>query len=242
MFRIIFVALVLFGSLFLVFKTYHFWYGNILIKKLEQIYEDKEVQCISTTYLLLGDSRIVQWNIPDSIIPSNQIFNYGIDGQTSGQALHRARDYFRRYNSVYSIIQIGINDLKIIGLYPERSKDISDLTMKNIKSLVKLCQEKQSTPILMTIIPPGRVELKRFLFWNRKVNESVVQVNKRIISYCKNSGIFVFNSSELFSGDGLSIKEEYRKDCLHLNKKGYQILNYELNNIIKSHLLDQQFY
>jgi hypothetical protein len=54
--------------------------------------------------------------------------------------------------------------------------------------------KKQGTTTLMTIIPTERIELKRFLFWKRKVNESMAQVNKCIISYRGNNGIVVFNT------------------------------------------------
>jgi lysophospholipase L1-like esterase len=36
------------------------------------------------------------------------------------------------------------------------------------------------------------------------------------------------------SDDELTIRKEYQKDCLHLNEKGYEVLNAELQKVINT--------
>ena len=232
-----FIAVYLLGSLIILYKIYYFASGRELWNKLDPIYEHSELSFKSTSYLFLGDSRIFQWEIPDSIIPSNRRLNIGIEGQTSSQVLQRAKDYFANNHSDYVIIQVGINDLKLIGYYPERDKYIVSLTTKNIKELLETCTKHHSIPLFITIIPPGTVELKRVLFWNKKINNAVKQVNEVILSYCKEERIRVLNASELLSGDGFVISKEYERGCFHLNEKGYKMLNSELVKIIKEHTI-----
>lgn len=231
------IAVYILGSVATLYKVYYNTSGRELWNKIDPIYEHSKISFKSTSYLFLGDSRIAQWEIPDSVISSNHRLNIGIEGQTSSQVLQRAKDYFTKNHSDYAIIQVGINDLKLIGYYPERDKYIVSLTIKNIKELLETCTKHQSIPLFITIIPPGTVELKRVLFWNKKVNNAVIQVNKAIVSYCGEKKIKVLNASELLSDDGFVIRKEYERGCLHLNEKGYKTLNSELVKIIKEHIL-----
>lgn len=219
------------GGIFVLYRVYKKLYGTELWNRLDAVNNHTNFTLKSTKYLLIGDSRILQWKVNDSIIPSDQLFNYGIDAQTSGQVLQRAKDYFAGYHADCVLVQVGINDLKVIGFYPEKAEYIRTLTINNIKLLLKLCKKNKSTPIFITIILPGDVELKRMLFWNTEVNTSVAQVNNILVSYCKKEDIQVIDATKLLTQDGLTIRKEYQKDCLHLNVKGYELLNIELQKI-----------
>lgn len=229
------MLILLIGSITGLFKVYHHLYGAELWNRLDPIYSHKNISYKSQKFLLIGDSRIAQWEIPDSIIISTHLFNIGIDSQTSGQILQRAKDYFENYHSTYVVIQVGINDLKLIGFYPERAEYITSLTIRNIKSILELCIKQKSTPIFVNIIPPGSVELKRIPFWNNEINKSVAEVNKILMTYCESEKITVLDASKLLSEDGLRIKNEFETDCLHINEKGYKCLNIELEKIIRTY-------
>lgn len=220
-----------FGGFFVLYRFYKTLYGTELWNRLDAVNNHTNFTLKSTKYLLIGDSRISQWKVNNSIIPSDQLLNYGIDAQTSSQVFSRAKDYFAGYHADSVLIQVGINDLKVIGFYPEKAEYIRTLTIDNIKLLLKLCKKNKSTPILITIIPPGDVELKRMLFWNTEVNTSIAQVNNILVSYCEKEDIQVIDATKLLSQDGLTIRKEYQKDCLHLNVKGYELLNKELQKI-----------
>jgi hypothetical protein len=45
----------------------------------------------------------------------------------------------------------------------------------------------------------------------------------------------------LLSFDGLTIKKEYQKNCLHLNANGYQSLNSELKKILETKMIKKSF-
>lgn len=234
---IVITVFIIFGGIVVFYKVYEKLYGSELWNRLDPINSHTDFTLKPSKYLFIGDSRISQWKVNSSVIPSGQLFNYGIDAQTSCQILARAKEYFENYHADFTVIQVGINDLKVIGFYSEKVEYIRNLTTNNIKSLLELCKKKQSLPIFITIIPPGDVELKRKPFWNNSVNTSVAHINKILITYCEKEDIQVIDATTLLSDDGLTIREEYQKDCLHLNDKGYDVLNAELQRIIDTNTI-----
>lgn len=75
------------------FKMFHALYGKEIMTRLDPVYGQTHLHLESTKYLFIGDSRIAQWTIPDSIITPDNLLNLGIDAQTSAQVLYRARDF-----------------------------------------------------------------------------------------------------------------------------------------------------
>ena len=218
--------------MFIAFKIFHTLYGKELMTRIDPVYSHTELPEKSTEFLFLGDSRIDQWKIPESVINPDNLLNLGIDAQTSAQVLYRAKDYFAQYYASITFIQAGINDLKTIGFYPEKKEYIEQTTISNIKKILILCRINKSEPVFISIFPAGRVELKRRLFWNKQVNESILKVNSDLMDYCRSNNIKTIDSYKLLSSDGLLIDQKLEEDCLHLNKLGYQRLNKALNTFL----------
>jgi lysophospholipase L1-like esterase len=230
---IFFLAAVLCISLTATYRIFRNLYTSELKLRLDPINEGKAIELRSVKFLLLGDSRILQWNIPDSVISSEMILNYGIDSQTSEQVLNRARNYFNKYTAQYVLIQVGINDIKVIGLLPEQKSKIITNTTSNLKLLLNVCVENHSIPIFISILPTGPLELKRRFFWNNKIEEARTVVNCELIGFCKEKKICYLDFDSLVSSENKIIINTYYKDCLHLNEKGYKKINEWLRKYLR---------
>lgn len=235
--REISIALLLAALLFMAFISYklmHHYYGKELTTRLNPIHERKDLEVKSTKYWFIGDSRIAHWDNIAQIIPPERFCNLGIDGQTSAQVLERARYYFKTDSADYVFIQVGINDLKTIGFYPGKYQWIKELTKNNLISLIDLCIENKADPVFISIFPTGRVELKRKLFWNDKIDVAVNEINLEIAAYCKQKSVSFFDGYQILRGENSKMNQTYEKDCLHLNEQGYQTLNKKLKDFINT--------
>lgn len=222
---------------FITYKLVHYYYGKELLTRINPIHEKKNISVVSTEYWFLGDSRIEQWENINQIIHDEYFCNLGIDSQTSAQVLERLKAYFKTDSAKFVFIQVGINDLKVIGFYRDRERQIIEITISNIKTLLNLCMQNRAIPIFMTIFPTGKVEMKRKLFWNSKVEKAIVIVNDSILNYCKDLNIPVFDSYQMLLNekDG-RIKSDFEANCLHLNLNGYNYLSLELKRFLEQEI------
>lgn len=213
----------------------HF-YSKELLVRLDPVFIGAPKQSKSTELWLIGDSRISQWNIPDSILSPNSYSKLGGDGQTTSQLLFRLDFYFQEYKAKYILIQIGINDLKSIGLFPDRSEEITQQTVKNIIHIIENCKKNGCIPIFTTIIPTGSVEIYRLPFWNDDILPSIKQVNSIVVEYCVRNKIDVIDFHEIIVSHN-SKDLNLHKDCLHLNSEGYILLNISLSKFLNNRLI-----
>ena len=176
---------------------------------------------------MLGDSRIGRWN-QELLAGDIKFANLGIDGQTSSQVYYRFKNYLEIDTPELVIVEVGINDLKIIGLDKNLEKSITGNYYGNIEAMVSLCSENDIKVILINIFPVGKIELLRRLIWNRFVNETIREANDRLKSYCDNNLVYYFDAYALLADNGETVNPEYEDDFLHINKRGYEVLSREL--------------
>jgi lysophospholipase L1-like esterase len=129
-------------------------------------------------------------------------------------------------------VQVGINDLKTIPLFPERKNEIIANCKANIRRIVQDSLELGSSVIITTIFPPGEISLFRRLVWSNEIDKAVVEVNHAIRQWGQDK-VIVFDTAKLLSNANGKVRQEYRFDELHLNEQGYQALNRELISILK---------
>jgi lysophospholipase L1-like esterase len=130
------------------------------------------------------------------------------------------------------IIQVCMNDLKTIPLFSERKQEIITDCEENIEMLVQKSLDLNATVILITVFPTsGNVPLARRLVWSNDGYEAIKEVNRFILSL-KNEKVIVFDTASILSDSDGNLKPEYVHDLLHLNDKGYEILNIELVKIL----------
>lgn len=210
---------------YFIFKKF---YSREINLRLSPITENELLTVKSTKFWFLGDSRIYQWNIPNTVIPANQYLNLGINSQTSAQILYRLSLHLEQGLPEYIFLELGINDIKAIGIFPEKKEAIINQCIKNIELVINTCINYNIHPVFCTIFPPGDIQLFRRPIWSKEINNAVVYVNKMVTDFCKLKEVSIFDTySALNDGNGVLIKK-YQHDDLHLNEEGYNFLNIEL--------------
>lgn len=176
--------------------------------------------------VLLGDSRISQWcSYPE--IDAVEYLNLGIGGQTSAQVLFRVNNEAIKSQPDVVVVQVGINDLKAIGVFPEKKQAIVGICQKNIKELVTVLHEHNIEVVVLTIFDPSSPSFLRKPMWSDEIYSAVDEVNE-FIDQLEGNGVTIINCGRELSENG-RIKPEYAKDTLHLSDMGYE----KLNSIVK---------
>jgi lysophospholipase L1-like esterase len=187
--------------------------------------------------ILFGDSRIAYWD-PLPSLKNCQLINRGIGGQTTAQTLLRLEGDVLQLKPAIVVLQVGINDLKTIGIFPESKNDIISLCRENINIIVDQIVENDIQAVLLTIFPPGPVDLFRKPIWSDDICHGIEEVNKMIMEL-EDRGVTVLDCDSILTSGG-SIRPEYAKDTLHLTSAGYEALNNSLspvlNELIRNHL------
>ncbi|MEM9926571.1 MAG: SGNH/GDSL hydrolase family protein [Cyanobacteria bacterium P01_D01_bin.50] len=181
--------------------------------------------------VFFGDSRAEGWISPN--ISGYEFINRGIHGQTSVQTIQRFSSHLPYLQPNIVIIQVGVNDLKTIGLFPERSESIVTNCRENIKQIVEESKNLGAVVILTTIFPVGEVPLQRQPFWSDEIGGAVNEVNSYITTLAEDRVIILDAFSILADSQGM-MPRKYGKDELHLNKQGYEILNLELVKLLNT--------
>jgi lysophospholipase L1-like esterase len=184
-----------------------------------------------TRVVLFGDSRAFSWPSPD--VNGYEFINRGIGSQTSVQTIQRFKYHVSPLRPDVIVIQVGINDLKTIALFPERRQSIVANCRANIERIVKESRDLGAIVIISTIFPAGEVPLERKLFWSDQVNQAVKEVNSYIATLAGEK-IIVFDAFSLLADEQGLMRREYRSDELHLNGLGYKIINKEFVQLLRS--------
>lgn len=203
------------------------------LNPLEDIGMTPETNLCKYSFWIIGDSRAAQWDTSFLNYTSLDIWNSGIGGQSSKQVLERFENDLEISQPDYLLLQVGINDLKCIGLL--KDKDITENCINNIIRILDICMEKDIFVIYSSIFPVGKIETLRKPFWSNNINDSLRKVNSVIKKYCIRNNISFFDSYSILldSTRPNMIKKEYQNDFMHLNKKGYVYLSRRLHDSIE---------
>lgn len=181
--------------------------------------------------MFFGDSRAAAW--PDPPLATFRYVNRGIGGQTSAQVWLRYDAHVRPQPPTILILQVGINDLKTIPLFPQNRQAVVDSTINNIKAIVAAATEQGSTVILTTIFPTGKVPLERQIFWSDDIAAAIQEVNQAIQAMAA-SNVIIFDSYSLLLDETSATQTAFYQDTLHLNDPGYTHLNTALTPLLAS--------
>jgi lysophospholipase L1-like esterase len=147
------------------------------------------------------------------------------------QVLERFDDHVEPLHPQVIIVQVGINDLKTIPLFPSQKTLIVAGCKANIQQIVLKSLDLSATVILTTIFPHGEIPLERKLFWSADVGEAIEEVNTFTHSL-GGENVIVFDTAAVLADERGVVREEYSRDLLHLNDTGYDTLNGELVHIL----------
>jgi lysophospholipase L1-like esterase len=182
--------------------------------------------------LFFGDSRAQDWPPPDGF-QNFQFVNRAMGGQTSIQVLGRFEPHVVPLRPDLLILQVGINDLTSIPVFPQDKDRLIADCLANIQHVVDQAADMGTTVILTTIFPVAEPPLERRLFsWSDDISTSIVAVNERLRTM-SSAEVLVLDAYAVLVGDQGLIRPEYAADTLHLNWEGYAALNRELSNLFK---------
>jgi len=170
----------------------------------------------SPSCLFIGDSRVSQWK---KYPPFCDSFMYGFSGFTSSQIL-LALPMLEIPDSVERVfLQLGINDLKAIGLYEDRENSIRSNLVGNLDAISLFFLRENIDVYITTIIPASEISYPRKFIWSALIDESVHDINSQLLTW-NVKGIKVIDITKEFNQ-----KYDLYKDELHLNTAGYKMLN-----------------
>ncbi|MSP14187.1 MAG: SGNH/GDSL hydrolase family protein [Chloroflexi bacterium] len=203
-----------------------------------KMYPPSALQDISATnqpvVLFFGDSRAAGWPAPTGI-PGVTFINRGAGGQTSAQVLGRFTEHVLPLKPRVIIIQVGVNDLKTIALFPERRDTIVSDCEANIQEIVTLSLQSGAQVILTTIFMPGQLTIDRRPFWSPDVIGAIKQVNT-FITGLQSDRVTVLDTTNILAHGTEQTDPAYTQDFLHLNAAGYEVLNQELRQVLPKFL------
>jgi lysophospholipase L1-like esterase len=165
-------------------------------------------------------------------MPRFEFYNRGIGNQTSAQVVARFQEHVTPLQPDLIIIQVGVNDLKTIPIFPERREEIVANCKANIEQLVNQSLELDAIVVLTTIFPLGEVPLERRLFWSEDVAVAIDEVNE-FISSLKQEEVLVLNTGMVLADEEGEVRKAYSRDLLHLTETGYEALNEELVIVLR---------
>lgn len=190
--------------------------------------------------VFFGDSRIQDWPPPEGF-RDFQFVNRGIGGQTSIQVLGRFAPQIAPLRPDIVILQVGINDLTSIAVFPQEKDRILADCLANIEQIVQGATDTGATVILTTIFPVSGPPLERRLFsWSDDVTPSIQLMNDSL-RRMTGEQVVILDTYAVLVGDHGLMRPEYAADTLHLNAEGYAALNRELSKVLEKISLEQRW-
>lgn len=183
--------------------------------------------------VFFGDSRAAGWSSPSQVSEEMVFINRGIGAQTTAQTLGRFAAHIQPLQPDILILQVGINDLKTIPLFPGQKKAILAGCKANIEQIVGLSTQNGARVILTTIFPLGQLPIERRPFWSEDVAAAVEEINEFIKTLASDQ-VTVFDTNSVLANSRGITDPLYSKDFLHLNEKGYGALNQQLVHLLKA--------
>lgn len=179
--------------------------------------------------VLFGDSRALSWPAPS--VQEVEFVNRGIGDQTSAQIRLRYVAHVQPLKADVVILQLGVNDLKTLPLFPAKHDLILAQLKANLQWIVEQARTDGSQVIITTIFPLGEVPVERRLVWSAAVAPAIREINTFIVSLAT-EGVQVLDAFNLLQGEKDLIKPAYSRDLLHLSVPAYATLNKALLAIL----------
>ena len=174
----------------------------------------------NSTVLLLGDSRMAQWDLPQW--SGRRVVNAGAGGLTTGQLRLGAPRLLDEFHPDAVVVEAGINDLKFLGPRPQMSAQIISLAASNLTTVVHECAARHCQVIVLETWPAAEPNLVRRLLWSAKIPAAVDSLNAQLhLLDSPGQGIRIV---DLFNRAGLRPEAALYLDTLHFKPEVYQRL------------------
>jgi lysophospholipase L1-like esterase len=182
--------------------------------------------------MAIGSSSIKRWPFDSLKSIRTAICNLGIDGQTSKQVLMRVEDQVQKYCPKLLIVQVGVNDIKSIKFVKDKQL-VKDQYIENVKKIFALCSRKNISVLYVNNFPAGRRTILRAFVWDKGLDKIIYETNDYFRDFCSENNIFYFDAYKLIVRDkSYRRRPEFTLNFFHLNQKGYNVLNKNLEPIL----------
>jgi len=223
------IAVIVVFIIFAIWKYQYTKYNLLRLNPLDEsvsvLDELRHAKGNDSVIWFIGDSRIAQWNLDYLKQLNKKVINLGVEGQTSKQTLENFRKYLDLMHPYCVVIQVGINDFKVIGLVKSKTNEIVSNCYSNTVEIISLCRNNNIAVIYMAVIPTGNIEIMRRLIWSTKIDTKLDEFNQQMKDYCLRSSVPYFDVVKIFEDIPCKEKEDYQKGFLHLSDKGYKYLS-----------------
>lgn len=196
------------------------------VQPTEDARDDQKV-----TAVFFGDSRAAQWPTPKGLSDIHFV-DRGIGAQTSAQIAGRFDAHIRPLRPDILIVQMCINDLKTVALFPAQQEEIIANCQNNITQVVDKATVMGTTVILTTVFPVGDFPWQRCLVWSPEIDTAVTTTNQ-FIRTLADDNVLILDAYNLLADESGRLQPQFAADELHLNQDGYAQLNAELSKILK---------
>ena len=178
--------------------------------------------------VFLGDSRAQMWLSPPDT-PEWQFVNRGVGNQTSAQVLARFDVEIPPLHPDVLVVEVGVNDLKAIPLFPGRRDEFVGAVEDHVRELVRRSRALGARVILVTVFPIGDVDLAHRLEMEpgTRSRPSVAGVN-RFIDTLAGAGVELLHADPVLLDDSGAIRPTYSVDMLHFSPSAYAALDEKL--------------
>ncbi len=185
--------------------------------------------------VFFGDSRSEQWLSPT--LRGFEFINRGIGGETTGQSYLRFQDHISYLKPNIIVVQFGVNDLRMKPLPAIPYQDIVINCQNNVLKIIQKAEKISAKVIVTTLFPLADQPLPQqwLVTWASlpEIEAGIQSVNQFIYTLTSLKNVSVLDAYTLLQESG-KVKKEYARDLLHLNQKGYELLNQKLIQLLKT--------
>jgi len=182
--------------------------------------------------VLFGDSRIEIW-YPYPYSDKYTFINAGVTGETTSEMQRRFERDVIRLQPDYVLIQAGVNDLTAaVTKGIEQPQLLVDTMHKNLQFFIETLEAQNIDVIVSSILPNKHLNFVRKLFWHDTLTQQVIDANTKLKETTLSLGADWLDLDPLYRDDNGDPVNRLYSDTLHINQRGYKVLNKHLKEYI----------
>ena len=174
------------------------------------------VEAQKEVIVFAGDSITDKYDLNKFYSYQNKlIINSGISGYKTLSIINRHDNLIEQHDPDKLFLMIGTNDLT--------TDRTNDEIVSNIEEIVAMTEKSNpKTKIYIESIYPVNRSLRGKD--EKRYNKDIKYINSKLKTYCEKNKLTYIDVYSLLEDEEGNLKEEYTKDGLHLNDKGYTIV------------------
>ena len=207
-------------------KKYRSWVNDLSIEDLnfkseikKLLKKSKNLSKTENQIIFYGSSTIRLWVNLKKDFPGFNVLNFGFGGALISSLSKNFKAIFKNLNPSVIVLYMGGNDLTQF--------DSSEIIIsKQLKFIDKIRSNYTNTTIINLSIKPSFERLSKI--------STIIKINEKMKEESKINKKFIqINFFKNFFENNKLSKKYFLQDGLHLNQKGYQILQKDIFNFLK---------